>query len=219
MNAIKKRLMLLEKISQAKHRKRNKLAKSITVHVNDNTAHILSADAFRIDALTPYDIICVVEDYIKHMKPESVNIALLLSGVSDLIPELAEHEAGRELDLYFIVGGASITGDYYSLLSKGARLADIILCDYLFMYFRQTLSHHKMGICFPSFSNVYSLQPETVYRFMCDYVAKAKAYQMAYETSPAQYRGEPSPIVPTNRWSRFWHGNKGGLHAKYIKTT
>ena len=211
MNTIAKRLSTLEETAQTKQLKRAELAKSITVHVNGNTAYILSADAFRVDALTPYDVISEIEGYIMSTKPERVCITPQLSGVSDLMPELADNEADWELDLYFVIGGLSVAGDYYSLLSKGARLVDIILSDCLFTYFRKTLSHDKMGICFPGFSNVYSLQPETVYRFMCEYVDKVKLYQMSYETYPAQHRLEPKPVLPSNKWSRFWHENEGDL--------
>jgi hypothetical protein len=208
MNNLLKRIENIETVIFKQQRQREENNKNLYARITDNTAVIHhGAKRHTITDETPLDAVRGVEDYILKAKPEKVTISTPLSGVCDLIPELAESEAGREIDLYYVFTG-SISGDYYRLMESNIdiTLANIILCEALIPYLRRTLSYEEMGIEHFYTDDVLSLAHSlgAIAYVLADRVKKFKDYRAAYENDPAKYRHNAKPQLPTNRWSRYW---------------
>ena len=186
-----KRLALLELAAQEKQRQKEETSKIMYIKLVNNVAHIAGRNKLTLTAESPFEVVEAIETHIRETQPESINMSVELSGVADLIVEFAEIEAGRLIDRHFVVFG-NATGHYFQLLqnNENITLANILLCETLLPYFRETRADSEMGVehFFQDSALCLAHDESLITYLLCERVRAWQAHG----------------VPPKNRWSKFW---------------
>jgi hypothetical protein len=199
LKELNKRIEILETIAAAETAEREENAKRLSASIDDCTLTLYGTHSRTVTGNSVLGVVKWLEDYIKQSQPAHVLISLELSGVCDLIPELAETAEGRELDTWYTIHGGSIDGDYTPLLNNGIELRNIIMLESLLPFLRDTTANRTAGIDIHfDENNILSVSHdlEMVLYILYDRMEKWKQY--AIDNS------DNFLMKPKNRFSKYW---------------